>query len=334
MKNSLDFNVYFNEFAYLDFINCFISSYMYLEGKKDEQEHDLYFRLFHTMCGHSSLRCRFDGEPTQMHRLIGDHETDGYSCGTDHTVDFLFGFTGYEYHKCTDTASFQDEIFASIDAGKPVIAKVESGNGRFRVITGYDDHALINPDYGNIQDKPRFTLYDELEVLYIIGNKIVPRYTLKDGLERIRQVMEHNISEKLWDECIGKMGGWIMYPSDDGLDKTDAEVRKVRMQRLKEVVCYAWNCHLFGETFRNCYYEELRNPLFTELWGKISDLCYSIDAFGHAIMYLNNSIDWSSIHFAAVPGISAMICMTIEKVRQIDIELLDTIKQAIKIAEK
>jgi len=207
MRKSLDFNVYFNEFAFLDFFNCFISAYMYLEGKKDEQEHDQYFRLFHTMCGHSSLRRRFDGEPTRMQELIGDCETVGYSCGTDYTVDFLFGFCGYEYRKCTNAISFKNEITASIDKGRPVIAMAKTGNGRFRVITGYDGDALIDPDYGNVQDKPHNALtYDEIESLYIFGDKIAPRYTLKDGLERIWQVMEYNIKDNIWDDCIKKNG--------------------------------------------------------------------------------------------------------------------------------
>jgi len=139
-------------------------------------------------------------------------------CGSDFTVDFLFGYAGYEYRKCTDAATFKKEIVASIDAGKPVIVRVKSGSPRSHVITGYDGDALMCPDYCNVMfvpgkgnvlaDKPEEPpTYSELDVVYIVGNKITPRYTVKDGLHNIRRVMECNISEGVWDGYLKKMGG-------------------------------------------------------------------------------------------------------------------------------
>jgi hypothetical protein len=138
-----------------------------------------YFMLFDTMCGSAALRRRFDGEPTEMQKTIGDRV-----CGTDYTVDFLFGFAGHEYRKSTDTAKFKDEVITSIDAGRPIIAKVKSNiSGLFRVITGYDGNKLLCPDYKNAGNPPKKApRYDELEALYIIGKKIKPRYVLKDSL--------------------------------------------------------------------------------------------------------------------------------------------------------
>ena len=333
MKNSLDFTIPFSPFAFTDFISCFASTYMFLENI-DNSDTDAVFFLFDTMCGRSSLRLRFDKKPSEMQKLIGEIEADGYYNGTDSTIDFLFGFAGYEYRKCIDTATFKDEIIASINTGKPVLGKVKSGNGRFRVITGYDSETLISPDYDHAQDKPGSApSYDELEVLYIIGNKISPRYTFRDGLARIQQVIGQNIKEKIWDDYIEKMGGWIMFSSNDGLEQANLEERISRMNHLTFTMQYAWNCHNFGETFRDCYLKEMKNPAFTEIWGKISDACYCIDAFGHAVNYLNGQIDWSNIHFAVVPGLSATLCMILEKVKKLDMEILELIKQAIMILD-
>ena len=225
MKNTLTFNIPFCGFAGTTFINCFASTYMFLEdidaGKSDYDcrqldgktcnscgncgkggytpisRQECYFFLFDTMSGRSSLRCRFDGEPTDMEKMIC--ETDFYDGGTDNTIDFLFGFAGYAYYKLTDPAVFRDRILASIDAGRPVMAKVKLGKGRFRVITGYDADTLICPDFTNAQKRPEGApSYDELAALYIVGDKITPRYTVTDGLDRIRRVMEYNIKENLW----------------------------------------------------------------------------------------------------------------------------------------
>ncbi len=38
--------------------------------------------------------------PTEMQKKVGETHTDG--CGTLETVDFLFGFTGYDYEVVTD----------------------------------------------------------------------------------------------------------------------------------------------------------------------------------------------------------------------------------------
>ena len=85
--------------------------------KTPQAMQERYFFLFDTVCGRSSLRCRFDGEPTQMQRLIGETEFDGE--GTDDTVAFLFGYAGYEYRKLGDPYVFLAEIRASVDFGKP-----------------------------------------------------------------------------------------------------------------------------------------------------------------------------------------------------------------------
>lgn len=53
----------------------------------------------------------------------------------------------------------------------------------------------------------------------------MPRYTLMDGLNRIRQVMEYNINENLWGVYNEKMG---LYTADSlsraSLDEKNASL--------------------------------------------------------------------------------------------------------------
>ncbi|SFJ93066.1 hypothetical protein SAMN02799624_06637 [Paenibacillus sp. UNC496MF] len=340
MKNELTFNIPFSGFDSVTFINCFASTYMFLENIEAVRERSValqesYFFLFDTMCGCSSLRSRFDGQPTEMQKMIG--ETDFYGCGTENNVEFLFGFAGYEYHRLTDPAMFKDEIFASIDAGKPVITKVKTGGSRFRVITGYDGDALICPDFAHAQVKPQGALsYDELDILYLIGDKSEPRYTLIDGLKRIRQVMEYNINENLWASYIEKMG---LYTSDS-LANADLEEKKARMKRVADAMWHTFNCHNFAEVFRKyrdggdaAVYDmigdmkKLHEPGLKELWDKISHCCGYTHDLAWALIGLEECADWSK-HAAGYFG--EMVELTLFRIAKNDVDAFDAIKQAIE----
>jgi hypothetical protein len=351
MKHELVFNVPFSGFTTTDFINCFASTYMVLEGLTGRDDYtckqregqscngcgncrrstagiqEQLFFVFDTMCGRSSLRCRFDAEPTEMQKLIGEIEAD--SCGTDHTVDFLFGFAGYAYDKLTAPQSFKAAITASIDAGRPVIAKVKTGEGRFRVITGYERDALICPDYANAQQKPEGApAYDELELLFIIGDKVAPRYNLKDGLERIMTVMEFNIGEKLWDDYIGKMG-WYQ---PDGLAKADLAEKQARMKRVADTMWHTFNSHNFAEVFRYRTVTELKDPAFDDICKQIGGPCYGYTHdLSWALIGLEERADWST-HYAC--GWGEMVELTLERIKQNDIEALTAIKRATRLASE
>jgi hypothetical protein len=351
MKYELPFNVPFSGFTTTDFINCFAATVMVLEGRTGDDDYDCkqrngepcdgcgncrsstaglqehLFFLYDTMSGRSSLRCRWDGEPTEMQRLIGETGVD--SCGTDYTVDFLFGFAGYAYDKLMAPDAFRAAITASVDAGRPVIAKVKSGEGRFRVITGYDGDALISPDYANAQRRPQGApAYDELDALTLIGDKVQPRYTLKDGLERIVTVMTHNLDEKLWDEYMDKMG-WYQ---PDGLAKMDLERKQARMKRVADTMWHTFNCHNCAEVFRFRTYEELQDPVLDDICKEIGGPCFGYTHdLAWALIGLNDRLDWSPYHNEYVCGWGEMVELTLDRIKQNDIQALNAIKRALAV---
>lgn len=367
MKNELYFSVPFSGYCGTTFINCFASTYMFLEdittshsdyeckqmegepcnscgncgkgGYTPISKQECYFFLFDTMCGRSSLRCRFDGEPTEMEMMIGD--SNFYEGGTDNNVDFLFGFAGYEYQIITDSTTFQDKIVSSIDLGKPVIVKVNSGNDRFRVITGYDGDMLICPDFTNAQEKPEGApSYDEINTIYIVGNKIAPRYTLIDGLKRIQKVMEYNIHENLWGGYTEKMG---LYTADS-LSRCNPEEKKIRMKRVADTMWHTFNCHNFAEVFRKyrdgndaSIYDKigdmkkLRDPQLKEYWDKISGPCYGYTHdLAWALIGLEACADWTQ---HAVGYFGEIVEMTISQIAKNDELVLEAIKKAIEVLE-
>ena len=383
MKNSLDFNLQYSYLEGQNFIQCFASAYMFLEAttdpaaifydpdvgghcfgcgsggelhhcKKDKTaaKRCAFFFLFNTMCGNSSIRRRFNGTPTEMQKMIGG---DDQGCGSDFTVDFLFGYAGYEYRKCTDAASFKAEIIAAIDAGRPVIAKTKQKCPDFHktveipvfhVITGYDGDALTVPHtiyydnpWANPTLKPeRIPGYDDLEVLYIFGKKTTRRHTLKDGLNNIRRVMEYNIKEGLWDEYLTKLGGCDKFPSDDGLDKAGPDERQARAKHLAETNLYMYNFCSFGGAL-NCdsklpnhdLHKELFSPALSEVWSGINETHWAIVDAGHKTGKLNWEQIWLIDDPAKISALSTEICEAIVTARTADIEVLEIIKQAINV---
>jgi len=288
MKNSLDFNIQFSNLMGRSFPNCFAGVYVYLEnifdklpkecGKKmcfgcgcSRDAQSAHFTVFDTMCGKSSLYWRFDGVATDMAALIGDNSSVGKwsgKCGTDYTVDFLFGFAGYEYQKITDAAMFKGEVVASIDSGKPVLADLATDAQSFSVITGYDGDTFIScyyyTDQGkNMQEKVTTNLSnDEIKTIYTIGNKIAPRYTLKDGFERIKQVIESTFDEKIWDDGIDQINT-ILANSADDLNELG--------KRFTETLTNQFHCHIFSSALKNLpkIYNIEQYPELPDLFEKL-----------------------------------------------------------------
>jgi len=292
-----------------------------------------YFFMFDTMTGHSSLHHRYDEKPNKMQKLIGDTAGND-SCGTRHTADFLFGFTGYKYSKCIDKTLFREKIISSINAGKPVLAEGKPGEkrgGRFHVITGYDGEKLISPVndyfYGRVRPDgaPEF---DELVTLYIFGDKTTPKYKLINGLENMQHVIEYNINEKIWDGYLEKMGDRDTFPSSP--DKADMDEIKKRMMLMLNIIRYKMNTHLIQKAFQDIHirHREMLDPVFSELWKKIHSTAVYI---GHGPENKIAKINWETIKLSTLNSISKEICNEIIKVRESEIKLLGHINEGIKI---
>jgi len=365
----LNFEIPFSEFTTVDFINCFTCVYMQLEGFRGDdkyecaekqgkpcnncgnckrtlggQQEQLFF-LFDTMCGRSALRLRYDGEYTEWQKRIGETEEDG--CGTDDTAAFLFGFAGYEYRKLCDPGAFRAAVAASIEAGKPVIAKVKAGAGRFRVIIGYDGNKLLEPDCKRAQKVPKKApKYEDITALYLIDEKTAPRYLIEDGLRRIVQIMEYNINEKLWDGYTHRMD-FFGY-RNHGFETSDNKERAARMKRTADTMWHTFNCHNFAEVFRRYraddasgtgaeIYEDigdmkrLSNPALKEYWDKISGPCngYTHD-LAWALIGLEECADWNKY---AAGYLGEMAELTLSRIRKNDEEALEAVKQALAVLE-
>jgi len=224
MKKTLDFKFPFYRFANLDFYNCFASIYLFLqsttvdnvdydcqamEGKgcndcwkcadslqeKSERLHKLFETIFDGRW--TTQRKSWSGKPTKIQNEIAGRYNN-FESKTADEMDFLAGITGYSYKKITD--GFKQNIISSIDAGKPVIAKVKNEE-TFRVIVGYDNDLLIDPDY-RPADKPPApdspTTYNDIEYIYVFGAKIPQRYTFRDVLQAMENVMGSDFAEGIW----------------------------------------------------------------------------------------------------------------------------------------
>ena len=375
MKNSLVFEIPFSGFCGMTFINCFTSIYLFLEniaaggigsecrhigglpcggrdgcdgrdicgkgGNTSNAMHDKYFFLFDTICGRSSLRSRFDGKPTKAEKMIC--ETDFYDGGTKNNIDFLFGFTGYSYRKITDSREFKSAIVKSVDAGKPVIAKVKDGENRFRVVTGYDSDALICPNFACAQKKPASPpLYEELDTLYIIGESIAPRFSLSDSLERIRRIMEYNTTKNFWNGYLEKFGA---YPANTAYSvnaqtNISQDEEKARMKRVTEAMRQTADCYSFAELFRNLGdikgppvyagvndINKLRDPKFRQLVLKISEQCYNqTHSLAQALISLD---EYTDLPENASGFFGELVRLAISRIAKNDEDVLDAVKEII-----
>ena len=356
----INFKIPFSGFESTNFINCFASVYMYLEGINDKIKttycnqwekdqcnscghcntkpnaiQERFFFLFDTMCGRSSMRNNFDGTHSQSGRLICESETS--DAGSDNNVEFLFGFAGYEYRTVLDKSLFKDEITASICQNKPVIAKLNKGVF-CAVITGIDGDNLIFPDFRAAQKAPDPSLtYNDIDALYIIGDRIEPKYKLKDGLERIEYVMSSNLRDNIWDEYCKKIGTY----GPDSLGEDNPEGRKKRMNRLAGEMWHTFNCHNFAEVFRtyrpgseykeiyDCINDvnrlslpELSEEINTISWryGYTHDLAWSVIGLDECI----NWEDWKSHYYGDM--LEVIIC----KLKENDEAVLECIRGIIK----
>jgi len=268
MRKELAFKFPFYRFSSLDFYNCYASVYLFLQGTtaknteyycqaiegkgcnecwncrdslqaKSEALNNLFGMIIN---GQWITRESWSGEKTKIRKEL-DAEYGDPKTKTDKTADFLTGFTGYSYKKITE--NFKENIVASIDSGKPVIAKIKE-NEIFRVISGYDGDSLIEPDYRPADNAPNEpTVYDEIEYMYIFGEKIPQKYTFPDVLKLMEKVMDSDSDEKIWPEFLHKFdyeGGRLW--------EVKAGEIKIRYKRLRGIAGWIPNIgHNLGLTF-------------------------------------------------------------------------------------
>jgi len=347
MKNQIDFKASLSGMGSANFINCFAAVYVHLEKTTLTSEHypgiRNYFQMFDAMSGESFVHRHYGGKPTEMQKLIGNH--GDWGCGTDYTIDFLFGFAGYEYFKQTDSALFKDGIITSINAGKPVLAKIkpDKNNGTFQIITGYDGDILQTSSHADAQNAPtRSLVYDDIDSLIIINNKITSRFTLVDGLKRTKQMMECNRNEKVWDKYIEEIQSKIMLPDEIPDDLKPEEQKKVMSELTAAVWCAwtNWNYLCAFEFGTLCIDYPILNEIPGEALDRFKEIeklvwkkcCESMD-LGHFINYLNKRIEFQN---APCPWfwLGKMLVMMVERYKELDAELLDLIEQKIEIFDK
>jgi len=359
MANQLDFRIPFSGFCSTTFLNCFATAYAFLQSPELTEREGLmcihhagnrctgcstdcgvaqsgvtpaifqarYFFLYDAMSGHSSQRCLFDGTLTEAEKRI--NESNFYDCGSAETIDFLFGFAGYAYEHISDPARFHASIAAAIDSGMPVLARLIGGEDPWRVLSGYEGDTLIIPDHANAQRKPAAAPgTEEIASLYLFGAKIQPRYTLKDGLERIIRVMEENAAAGVWQSYIDKIGLYVV----EGNLALENEERAIRMKRVAETMWHTFNCHNFAEVFRSRDLVELRRAEFDALCKEIGTSCYGYTHdLAWALIHLEAQIDWTkhSAHFCC-----EMAELTLRQIAQNDARVLEIIKEMQAILAK
>lgn len=315
MKN-LYFPYPFSWFTGINLINNFTALYMYLEKMTGNNDYDCVTRdgkscngcgnckgslgdkqgclffLFDTISGRSATVWDWEFKPTPIYQEIVD---------TDSTVDFLFGYTGYGYEKYTEKLA--DKIRISIDKDIPVLARIKNPNpdcDTFRIITGYDGTVLLQarPPEGKsaTEDEPSL---DEIDSVYIVTGKIERKYTLLDGLKRIKRVMDADREAKIWDKYINAFNNYW-----GELANADLEEIKKRFEYASKAMW--WNCHNFAEVFR-IYKNNDRNPnaYENEIWNEWKDnrfasACKKIDvAYDDShkrqwqVQALSGTRDWS-----------------------------------------
>lgn len=198
---------------------------------------------------------------------------------------------------------------------------MKSGD-RYRLIIGYDGDGFI---FSNGEKADR----SQMELLYVFGEKIEPRYTLRHGLKNIELVMECTSKEKIWEDCIEKLR---CDGSENSLNKVSVEERRARMARVSQIADTAMICYFFSRPFLNLNYPELKNSALADLWPRLVEINEQLSSLAWGLIAFEKAnVDWSMEH--CVFGLGEMTALMLEKMMQIDSETLGIIKRAIALVE-
>jgi len=348
----LDFPCPFSGERGLDFINCFASVYMYLEGIRGDDDYDCpktrggsceydrcdcvchktwqslqgrFFGLFNTMTGRSIMLTGWGGKRSSLYREI---------CGdTDGTVDFVAGYAGYSYEKHSD--NLMEYIRTSIDGGVPVLARMKDNkHGSFRVVIGYDGDKLLMPNPKKAKNPPkRAPRPSEIDSVYVIS-KAARKYTLLDGLKRVKRVMEADREAGVWDEYIDAFG-------------KDKDFGRYGLKELKRVYKTAWDstmfhCHHFSCTFDkvkwqiNWMLDEIQDPRLAPIYGSRLEAYYG---GSHSLQWQLRSLcemrNWRRKFYGEVEwGMRDTAAYLFQELKKCDETVYDSVCEFIDILEE
>jgi len=265
--NPTNYDFCFSPFRSLDFTNCFASLFMFLEGfegeadVRKEQQSRLFF-LFDTVSGRSAAARGWGNQATDIYREIYD---------SDDMVDFLMGYTGYSYVKHAE--GFAEHIRTSLAKGLPVLARLKKAGeymddtgDSFRLITGFSGEKLQMPEPKGAQKPPKKApKLSEIDSIYVITGKTQRKYTLLDGLRRIKRVMDADRDAGVWDNYIKAFEcSW------DWLNDISLKEIKALFERAHKGT--TWNCHNFAAPFRSHEYLDTTPEHYQHwIWDELKD---------------------------------------------------------------
>ena len=354
MRKTLDFQAPTACWGNDSFETCFHAAAMYIDGrmiegvrrcgqtKTDICGHCGLGQLYWTMLGWPFTRYAYGGPADKTRRYFDVFNQMG------NRPKLLFGYAGYNYNICTDSAKFKAELTASIDAGRPVIAEItdeayERNRTEFQLIIGYDGDELITPQYRLGKPDEGMGLpygslaYNDIHALYIFGDKITPQFTFVDILKRNRAMVQANLEEKVWDKYLKEIELKFIKQEGSGEDRAYVfgEIKKAAGRHMS-----SWD---FGATHNDGLFAELHkgqfdtlteaaqtlyNQIYEQIW---KNNCEGMD-IGHFVNHCHNCMNVinGGCHFIYF---GKMLISIIERYRELDTELLDLLNQLIGVFE-
>ena len=343
MKNKLDFKSAFFQWGCLGFYNCYAAVYWHLQGMNADIScgakngkgcdncgncSESLNCLFETIGGQWTSRQSWSGEKTNLQKEI-DNILGNQSNASDKLVDFIVGFTGFDYRKSNE--NFKENIVSSIDANRPVIAKLKEDTlptdlaKGYRIIIGYNEDALIEPDYKPAADLKDAVTYDEIECLYIFGEKIPQKYTFLDLLKVIEHAMDSDFTEGIWFDFLHKFDF-----EGEQLWEVDDEEMKNRFTRLRNVAGWIPNQ---GHGLQTALGDRNLLTMLGVECNRFSELLETIGWQTHLIHnkgYMIGAICDSAIALNRNDGLISAVWEILDSIRNCDLQILLAIKKAIR----
>ena len=353
MKKELDFKYPFWQWGGLGFYNCYAAVYMYLQGLNNEAIgcnakkgndcnscsdcSEKIVNLFETIAGQTTVRQSYSGEKTKIQNEL-EAELGNSSNSSDKLVDFIIGFTGYDYSKVT--GEITESVTSSIDIGKPVLAKLKNDNWAgdaakgYRIITGYDGDVFLGPDYSPAADLLLSPSCDEIKCIYVFGEQTSPKHTFLDLLIFMERVMGSDFSEGIWYDFLHKFD----YEGEKLWEVDVAEI-KSRFKRFSDVSGWL-SC--MSHSLQNAFGDR---KLLEDLGANIEKIDDLLKVIGHQTHLLHNhgyqaNALWDSVNAFQMDdnekwpwdknGLITTASLVLNAIIECDMKILIAVKKAIR----